>query len=224
MSKDYGQFCGLAKAASVLGERWALLVLRDLSLGPRRFGELQEGLPGIPTTVLTTRLRELEEHGIIERQAPPLGRRGLVYAMTDHGRDLTPILDALGRWGARRMADPGTHDVMTSSSLAGALRSAYRPGVIPDEVTIRVAAGPVLAWARTTPDGVAVGAGIPDGPIDLTITTGPAMRHILAGTLSPSEALATGALAFDGSRELFDLFPRAFHVPLDPTIIQGEST
>lgn len=251
MSKDYGQFCGLAKAAAVLGERWALLILRDLSVGPSRFGELQEGLPGIPTTVLTTRLRELEAHGVVTRRPAPLPQRGLAYQLTDYGRDLAPILDSLGRWGARRMASPDADDVMTPASLAAALRTAYRPGVLPDSVTIHVVAGPVDAWARTEradrtsaePEdddpargtssdaapraqralhggaGITVGTGAPDGPADLTITTGPQMRALLAGHLLPDEALQSGAVTIDGPTGLFHQFADAFHVPLD----QGET-
>lgn len=90
MSKDYGQFCGLANAATTLGERWALLLVRDLSVGPRRFKELHEGLPGIPTSVLTTRLRELETAGIAQRQIADSAQRGVVYALTPYGEQLAP--------------------------------------------------------------------------------------------------------------------------------------
>ncbi|MDO5662464.1 MAG: helix-turn-helix domain-containing protein [Brachybacterium sp.] len=215
MSKDYHQFCGLAKAASVLGERWAILILRNLSLGTRRFGGLQDGLPGIPTTVLTTRLRELEEHGIVERVAAPFPERGVLYTLTGHGQDIAPILDALGRWGARRMAQPAESDVITHASLAGALRSAYHPGVLPNDVTVHVIAGPAQAWARTSDDNVTVGEGLPERAADLTITTGPEMRLLLAGQLTPSEALTSRAVSITGNRDLFALFPQAFNVPLD---------
>src|SRR5690625_3904343 len=100
MVKEYGQFCGLARAASLLGERWALLVLRDLSIGPRRFTDLHQGLPGVPTSLLTTRLRELEEAGVVARTAHDSPGGGVLYRLTQHGEQLTPILDALGRWGA----------------------------------------------------------------------------------------------------------------------------
>ena len=69
MTKDYGQFCGLARASSLLGERWTLLVLRDLSVGPRRFKDLHEGLPGVPTSLLTNRLRDLEAADVVARKS-----------------------------------------------------------------------------------------------------------------------------------------------------------
>src|SRR5690625_3527183 len=97
MAKDYGQFCGVAKAASVLGERWALLVVRDLSIGPRRFKDLHDALPGIATSLLTTRLRELEAAGVVERRVAALPGGGLTYALTKYGQELLPVLDALGR-------------------------------------------------------------------------------------------------------------------------------
>lgn len=218
MTKDYRQFCGLAKAASVLGERWALLVLRDLSLGPRRFGELQQGLPGVPTTVLTTRLRELEEQGVVTRTPVDRPGRGLVYALTDHGRELVPVLDALGRWGARRMIEPQADDTMTDASLAAALRAAYQPAGLDDGVSVAVVAGPAQAWARTADGALVVGAGAPESAPDLTITTGPQMRALLAGLLSPREALDDGAMTVDGPVELFERFASAFHVPADPAL------
>ena len=71
MRRSYGQYCGLARALEIVGERWALLIVRDLLVGPRRFGQLQQGLPRIPSNILTTRLRELEEHGVVRRRVLP---------------------------------------------------------------------------------------------------------------------------------------------------------
>lgn len=94
-ARSYGDPCGIARALDVIGERWALLVARELVLGPRRFTELMAGLTGVSRNVLSQRLRELESAGVVER------RPGALYALSDWGLDLHPILLALGRWGAR---------------------------------------------------------------------------------------------------------------------------
>lgn len=214
MSKDYEQFCGLAKAGSILGERWALLILRDLSVGPRRFKDLHEGLPGVPTSVLSTRLRELQEAAVIVRQVEDRPGGALLYALTPHGEQLRPILDALGRWGAHSMAAPGASDVITDSSLAAALRAGFRPGMVAAPTCYLVRAGSAAAWAIAGPERVDVGTGRPESAPDLTIHSSPHLRTLLAGRLTPDAALASGALRIEGPFEAFETFARIFHVPL----------
>ncbi|MFD0557086.1 HxlR family transcriptional regulator [Stackebrandtia endophytica] len=214
MSKDYGQFCGLAKASSVLGERWSLLIVRDLSLAPRRFKDLHEGLPGIPTSVLTTRLRDFQAAGVVTRVADEQPGGGVLYTLTPHGESLKPILDALGRWGAEAMAVPGPQDVVTDASLAAALRAGYQPGVTDTTTSYTICTGAATAWAEATPDGVTVGLGTPDLPADLTIHSGPELRAVLAGDLSPAAALADGTVHIEGKPEVFERFARTFRVPL----------
>lgn len=221
MGKDYGQFCGLAKAGGVLGERWSLLLLRDLSVGPRRFKDLHDGLPGIPTSVLTRRLRDLQAAGVVFRVADELPGGGVLYALTPHGAALGPILDALGRWGARTMVVPEPGDVVTDASLAAALRAGYRPGVLRETTNYAVHAGPAVAWARATPDQVTVGTGQPEAAPELGIHAGPQLRALLAGRLTPADALASGAVRIEGSLEAFETFARAFHVPLADTVGAG---
>lgn len=224
MSKDYGQFCGLAKAAAVLGERWALLLVRDLSISPRRFKELHEGLPGIPTSVLTTRLRELETAGIAQRQIAGPAQRGVVYGLTTYGKQLTPVLDALGRWGAQRMSTPAPEDTVTSASLAAALRSGYQPDVLISCTTYSVQAGVATAWVRADGSEVEVGTGAPDVAADVTIQSGPELRLLLAGKLSAAEALASGVVEVTGPVNALETFSQAFHVPLDDSQVYSETS
>src|SRR5204862_3431819 len=101
----YQQYCGLARALDVAGDRWTLLIVRELAPGPRRFTDLTDGLPGISRNLLTERLRVLERDGIIARQQlpPPAARQ--VYALTDDGRDLAVAMSPLIAWGARRIGD-----------------------------------------------------------------------------------------------------------------------
>jgi DNA-binding HxlR family transcriptional regulator len=99
--RTYGDRCGIARALDIVGERWALLVVRELLLGPKRFTDLRAGLPNIGPDVLAQRLRDLEDAGIVRRRTlpPPAGAR--VYELTDRGLDLEPVVLALGRWGSR---------------------------------------------------------------------------------------------------------------------------
>lgn len=109
-TRTYDQVCPIAAALDLLGDRWTLLVVRDLILGARRFTDLQRGLPGIAPDVLTVRLRHLQSAGLIETidLPPPASRRA--YTLTGEGRAVLPILRALGRWGWRQMLEPGTPD------------------------------------------------------------------------------------------------------------------
>ncbi|MDP9222476.1 MAG: helix-turn-helix transcriptional regulator, partial [Actinomycetota bacterium] len=102
-TRSYGQLCGIATALDLIGDRWTPLVLRDLLLGPLRFGDLAEGLPGIGTNTLAARLKHLEGSGVVNRRLLPLPDRGTVYELTTYGRELEPILLALGRWGTKSM-------------------------------------------------------------------------------------------------------------------------
>jgi DNA-binding HxlR family transcriptional regulator/putative sterol carrier protein len=101
----YQQYCALARTLDVAGDRWTLLIVRELAPGPRRFTDLVDGLPGIPRKLLTDRLRALERDGIVARQElpPPAARQ--VYALTDDGRDLAVAMAPLIAWGARRLGD-----------------------------------------------------------------------------------------------------------------------
>lgn len=123
-NRTYGQFGGLAAALELIGERWALLIVRDLLVGPRRYTDLKQGLPKIPTNILATRLKELGEGGVVRRV--PIARCGLVYELTEYGRALEPALLALGRWGSEASARTETTEVVTPDALAMELRTAFR--------------------------------------------------------------------------------------------------
>src|ERR687884_1369381 len=98
-ARSYRQFCGIARALDLVGERWALLVVRELVIGPKRFTDLRQGLPGIATNVLSQRLRQLERDGVVARRTLPPPAASTVYELSDYGQELVPILLALGRWG-----------------------------------------------------------------------------------------------------------------------------
>jgi len=127
--RSYDQYCGLARALDVLGERWTLLIVRNLLLGPQRYSELLRGLPGITTNLLAKRLQEMEAEGLIERTGGAGGDAVSAYRLTPVGQSLEPAIHALGRWGWQRMGKPTGRDRRSIDWLLVALRRRYRGGV-----------------------------------------------------------------------------------------------
>jgi DNA-binding HxlR family transcriptional regulator len=124
--RTYGDACGIARALDQVGERWALLVVRELVLGPKRFTDLRAGLPHVGPDMLAQRLRELEQAGVVRRDQlpPPAGAR--VYELTDWGRGLEPVLLALGRWGSQAPLRP-EHGELGVDALVLALKTLFDP-------------------------------------------------------------------------------------------------
>ncbi|HXV95631.1 MAG TPA: winged helix-turn-helix transcriptional regulator [Gaiellaceae bacterium] len=123
--RTYGQYCGLARALDLVGERWALLVVRELLLGPRRFTDLLAGLPGVSTNILATRLRQLERAGVVARRTLPPPAASSVYELTGYGRALEPAVAALGRWGAASLGERQPDQPLRSHWLVLALKAFF---------------------------------------------------------------------------------------------------
>jgi DNA-binding HxlR family transcriptional regulator/putative sterol carrier protein len=199
VTRGYGQFCGLARALDLVGGRWALLVVRDLLTGPKRFSELQEGLPGIPTNVLTSRLRELEEAGIVGRrvQAHPGG--GVAYELTEYGLELEEPVLRLGFWGAKTMGSPCAGDFVSVDSLALAFRGAFRPERArgPQRLyELRIDGKPLRILVKS--GRVSVPAESEKEP-DVILETDPgAVGELLSGSLPVDDAITSGRLRVDG--------------------------
>lgn len=219
--RAYGQFCGLARAAEVLGQRWTILVLRDLLVAPRRYSELLDGLPGIPTNGLASRLKDLEQDGLVVRVLGAAPDRFVLYQATARAQELIPALDALGRWGAADMHQPRAGEVVTDASLVSALRSAVRPRTPGRSASaiVEVRIGDATAHAVLGRKAVTVHPGSHPTP-DVTLEAGPRFRDLVAGELDPDAAVAQGVVRVHGDRTLFAEFVSTFHVPytanLDP--------
>src|ERR1700730_14711310 len=110
MAKHYDQYCPVAHALDVVGDRWALLVVRELTKGPKRYTDLAEGLPGIGTNILAARLRDLEAAGVATKKTLPPPADSRVYELTDYGRELKPVMRELALWGARSLGPPTADD------------------------------------------------------------------------------------------------------------------
>ncbi|KAB1866725.1 helix-turn-helix domain-containing protein [Microbacterium algeriense] len=219
-ARSYGQYCGVTTAVELIGERWALLIVRDLLVGPRRYTDLKQGLPRIPTNILSTRLKELQEGGVVRRV--PLSNCGLVYELTPYGRSFEPIMLALGRWGFQAMGDPEEGDVVTPDSLTMALRTAFQPDAAEDaeyelhvgDVALRASVRDgVLSVAQLAPPAPPVGGRLPDGEPDAVIVAGPGIRRLIGGEITPAEAVAQDVVAVvRGEASWLDAFAATFHI------------
>ena len=209
--RTYGDPCGIARALDVVGERWALLVVRELLLGPKRFTDLRSGLPHVGPDVLSQRLRELENAGVVRRGKlpPPAGSR--VYELTDRGRELEPVILGLGRWGSRAPfpAEPGELGV---DALMLALKTLFDP-VRADPLmgtTFELQLGDQRFEVGPTDDGLAVERG--DAPYALaTIATD---SGTLQQVLWHDRRLRDAPLTITGDRQAAERFLTLFPLPV----------
>jgi DNA-binding HxlR family transcriptional regulator len=137
MSRGYDQYCPIAHALNLVGERWALLVIRELMYGPKRYTDLAGNL-GIGTNILAARLRDLEAHGIVTKRTLPPPSATKVYELTDYGRELKPALRELALWGARSLGPPTNKDEMFEGWLANAVDTVLAPIAPPGRFEFRV--------------------------------------------------------------------------------------
>lgn len=212
-ARNYGQYCGVTTALELVGERWALLIVRDLLVGPRRYTDLKQGLPRIPTNILSTRLKELQAAGIVRRL--PMAH-GLAYGLTDYGHDLEDVVLALGRWGFRAMGDPSPDDIITTDSMTMAFRTAYRADAAAKVPTTayEVRLGDIGLGIRTGINGLAIAPTSGDFGSDLAFATGPGIRLLISGELPPANAIRGGTVqVLSGDPALLERFAHTFHLP-----------
>jgi len=209
-ARDYGQYGGITRALELVGERWSLLIIRDLLVGPRRYGELAGGLPRIPSNILATRLKELQGAGVIRRVPHS---RVIVYELTPYGRELEPVVLALGAWGFKALDDPRDEQVITPDSMTMDLRSAFRSNVAADLPATAYAARFGTAELLIRVDGSTLDVTRGDGPADLAFAAGPDIRRLISGELTADRAIATGVIeVLRGRGALLGRFANTFHL------------
>jgi DNA-binding HxlR family transcriptional regulator len=209
-AREYGQYDGVTRALELVGERWALLIVRDLLVGPRRYGELAAGLPRIPSNILAARLKELQAAGVL-RRAPR--SRVVVYELTPYGRELEPLVLGLSAWGVKALGDPRDDQIITPDSMTISLRTAFRPQVAAELPATAYAArlGPAELLIRV--DGPTLDVTGGSGPVDLAFTAGPGIHRLMTGELAPERAIATGVVeVLRGRGDLLDRFADTFHL------------
>jgi DNA-binding HxlR family transcriptional regulator len=212
--RSYGEACRFAYALDLVGERWALLIVRELLLGPKRFTDLRGGLPHASTNILSDRLRELEHNAIVRHRKLPPPAASSVYELTEWGRELEPIVTQLGAWGARSPVPPDSQAIGSDSIVlalnslfdaeaAGDLSAVYELGIGEDRFRVEIAAGK-LDLGRSAAE---------DPEVTLTFPDAPTMAALLAGQLKLEDALTSGALQIKGAKQAAKRFLRHFPMP-----------
>jgi DNA-binding HxlR family transcriptional regulator len=200
--RSYNQYCAVARAMDIVGERWTLLIVRELLSGPKRFKDLLEGLPGIGTNLLTARLKDLEGYGVVCRATLPPPAASRVYELTDLGRSLEPVMMSLARWGleflgaSRKEEDrqPAWAMVAVKCVLEAEATAETRESYefrVDDEVF----------HVRIEDDETEVRQGSAADPALVVRSDTQTLLAVAAGRAEPAEALASGAIGIEGDRE-----------------------
>ncbi len=212
---SYGQYCGLSRAIEMVGERWGLLIIRDLLVGPRSEAELRGGLPLITAKQLAMRLREMVHCGVIRGTDTPDGE--FRYELTEYGRVLEDVVLALGRWGAAALAAPRPEDVMTEDSVMTMLWATFQADAALDvQMCFEVHVEGVVVHALVEHGRLNLHRG-PTSDADAVIDAGPMLKSLLTGEVTAADALAGGQVALNGAPELLSWFVRLFHLPELPS-------
>jgi DNA-binding HxlR family transcriptional regulator len=192
--RSYDEYCAIAKSLDVVGDRWTLLIVRELALsGACRYTDLRNGLPGIASNLLAERLRELEQAGVIVRAEAPPPIATTLFRLTPRGEQLRPVLDELFRWGLPLMTEQKPEDAVRSHWLAGALEvmlSDRRPGASPVTIELQTGDQPIVVELRDGAIHTRLG---PAHSADATLSGPPKpILGLLLGLLEPAAAKASG--------------------------------
>jgi DNA-binding HxlR family transcriptional regulator len=211
--RTYGDGCAIAQGLDLVGERWALLVVRELLLGPKRYTDLDRGLPNASPNVLSERLRELERAGIVRRRKlpPPAGSR--VYELTDWGLELEEIVISLGHWAARSPAPPSDAPIGVDSMVL-ALRSRFDPGSAHGlRAGYELRFGEDRFRIEVADDQIEVARGSA-ALADATIDTDPGtLNAVLWQGRSLADAQRSGSMTIEGDKAAVERFVRLFPMP-----------
>lgn len=211
--RRYDDACGTAHGLDLIGERWALLVMRELMLGPKRFSDLRADLPGISANVLTQRLEGLEQSGLLVRRKLPPPANAQVYELTEWGYEAEPIVQTLGRWAARSPAHDPTLPISATSMMLSfrTMFDADRAKGFTASIGFRLGSE---SFAGRIADGrLEVARGDPAG-VDFVLTgSPPALAAFVYGGVPLDVLAADGALALEGDRVLAEKFRTFFPLP-----------
>ena len=223
----YQQYCGLARTLDVAGDRWTLLIVRELMPGPRRFTDLIDGLPGVSRNLLTERLRDLESDGIVTRQElpPPAARQ--VYELTEDGRDLAAAITPMIAWGARRMSERRPTDTFHPRWAAIAMSVlADREAAQGVRETYQFFIGGSAFHFAVDNGTVGLRDGRAEDPAVTWTTDEKTWADIAAGKLTAPAAVRTGALTVDGdskaANRLRNIFSRTRMMATAHAAVRGQ--
>lgn len=210
--RSYNQWCSLAKALDVIGERWSLLVVRELLEGPKRYTDLRDGIPGISTDVLAARLKDLEDDGIVERRTLPPPAASKVYELTELGLGLGPAVAALSRWGAKLLGPKTDDEAFRPHWLVLGLRGMLRADRAADvavDVDFDLLSGDTVRVR--VDDGKLAHVAEPDSAAEVIVHADLSTLSAIAdGTLPIAAATADGRFAIEGEASAVAAFQRLF--------------
>jgi DNA-binding HxlR family transcriptional regulator/putative sterol carrier protein len=223
VKRSYGEACRFAYALDIVGERWALLVVRELLLGPKRFTDLRVGLPNASPNILSERLRELEQGGVVHRRKLPPPAGSWVYELTEWGEELEPIVTRLGAWGARSPVPP-EHRAIGIDSIVLALRSLFDPEAADGlEASYELRCGEDRFHVDVAGGELELGRGPAVAPAAAIEVAEPsALAAVLSGEPTLAEALAGGTLRIEGGRREARRFLGLFPMPEPCPASRGE--
>jgi DNA-binding HxlR family transcriptional regulator len=216
--RTFRQYCPIARTLDVVGERWSLLIVRELLLGPKRYTDLRQALPGMWTNLLAQRLRQLESAGVIRRRELPPPAARTVYELTDRGRELEEVLLALGRWGLPFLNEPRNEPVPVATAALLGLRAFFRPEAAGDDALderyeYEVELGGHRLTAAVRGGTLRLWSGPPDAPAATLIADPATLLDVRLGRLDPEAAVANGTLRFEGTRDGIRRLRRLFTLP-----------
>jgi DNA-binding HxlR family transcriptional regulator len=212
--RSYGDACGIARALDTVGERWALMVVRELLLGAKRFTDIREGLPGLSADVLAQRLRELEESGVVARRSLPPPAASQVYELTPSGLALEPVIIALGRWGGANAAPPAEGMSMSLDAHILSFRTLFDPDLAAGfRASIQLRLDPHRFRATVAGRRLEIERGEAAAP-DATIDTDPrTLIDVAHGRLELAAALRAGEVRIEGDEGAAARFLGLFPIP-----------
>ena len=212
-TRTYRDACGIPRALDRVGERWALLIVRELVLGPKRFTDLKTGLPNASPNVLSQRLRELEEDGVVRRRKLPPPAAARVYELTEWGLELEPVLSALGRWGARAPLGP-PEDGMSLDAHILSLRTLFDPELAGDaSVRLDLHLGDQRFRAEVSDGRLEIEPGEARGPDAVVDTDAGTLLAVAHGRRELKAALRVKELEIEGDRGAVERFLGLFTLP-----------
>lgn len=211
--RSYGEACRFAFALDLVGERWALLVVRELLLGPKRFTDLRAGLPHASPNILSERLRELEQAGVVHRRKLPPPAASQVYELTEWGAELEPVVTQLGAWGARSPVPP-EHREIGATSIVLALRSLFDAGAAGNlEASYELRLGEESFRVTIAGGELELARGAAEAPSAAIETDPGTLAALLTGQLSLEDALESDAVKVTGSKQGARRFLKLFPMP-----------